>query len=198
MAQSTGAPLLSACLDTASARHAFLTHTAVTRDEVMELVTRRADAAEAPKMPRVRLTQYMRANELRQQAARKSQAMAALRALLVGDASEDEDEAAPRQPGSKPAIALITASGAIVSGKGSGREVAQNQQIASTPFCRALARARDDPAIKAVVVRLDSPGGSAIASDTISREMQRTRQAKPVVVSMVRAADPCGSQPLCY
>ena len=161
------------------------------RDEVMELVTR--PAAGAPKLPRVRLTRYLRAKELADAAAvRPPQGRALLRELLVGGAGEDggDDDAQRRPPGGRPAIALITASGNIVSGKGSGREVAQNQQIASTPFCRALARAREDASIGAVVVRVDSPGGSAIASDTILREMQRTRQAKPVIVSMVRAAAP--------
>jgi len=159
----------------------------------MELVTQPPGAAaDAPRLPRVRLTRYLRARELRAAAARGSEAAAALRALLLGEAAEEGgwDAPARRPPGGRPAIALLTASGNIVSGKGSGREVAQNQQIASTPFCRALAAARDDPAIAAVVVRLDSQGGSAIASDTIAREMQRTRQAKPVVVSMARPAPP--------
>lgn len=163
------------------------------RDEVMELVTQPPGAAaDAPRLPRVRLTRYLRARELRAAAARGSEAAAALRALLLGEAAEEGgwDAPARRPPGGRPAIALLTASGNIVSGKGSGREVAQNQQIASTPFCRALAAARDDPAIAAVVVRLDSQGGSAIASDTIAREMQRTRQAKPVVVSMARPGRP--------
>ncbi|KAK9826094.1 hypothetical protein WJX81_001749 [Elliptochloris bilobata] len=93
------------------------------RDEVMELVTMQP-AANTPRLPRVRLTRYLRAKELAEAAAVRPAGRSVLRELVVGGAGEDsgEDDASRRPPGGKPAIALITASGNIVSGKGMGRE----------------------------------------------------------------------------
>ncbi|MBI3304296.1 MAG: signal peptide peptidase SppA [Deltaproteobacteria bacterium] len=51
-------------------------------------------------------------------------------------------------------------------------------------FARDLQQLREDPEVKAVVVRIASPGGSGVASDLMWRELVRTRQQKPVIVSM--------------
>jgi len=75
-------------------------------------------------------------------------------------------------------IALIYASGDIVSGKGS------DGQIGSDKMAEAIRKARQDSSIKAIVLRVNSPGGSAIASDVIWREVVLAKKAKPVVVSM--------------
>jgi protease-4 len=56
--------------------------------------------------------------------------------------------------------------------------------VGSDTFNGWLRRVRVDPAIDAVVIRVDSPGGSAIASEVIWRELMLTRDVKPVVVSM--------------
>lgn len=80
-------------------------------------------------------------------------------------------------------VALVAASGAIVSGR--SRDVpGQGPVMGSDTVVEALRQARMRHAIKAIVLRVDSPGGSGQASDDIWREVQRCRRVKPVVVSM--------------
>jgi protease-4 len=80
-------------------------------------------------------------------------------------------------------IALIVVEGAIVPGKSRGGGEDGRQAGAET-LIEALRAARKHHAVKAVVLRVDSPGGSAQASDDIWREVERLRQVKPVIVSM--------------
>src|SRR6266567_4434396 len=88
--------------------------------------------------------------------------------------------AAPRQP----TVALIQATGAIRRGR-NGRSPLTGTAMGSDSMTAALRAATADPHIRAVVLRVNSPGGSWVASDTIWREVVRTRNAgKPVVVSM--------------
>ncbi len=75
-------------------------------------------------------------------------------------------------------VAIVYADGAIVDGEGSGKEVFGNSLAAK------LAKVRENEKIKAVVLRVNSPGGSALASDVIWREMELLKAEKPVVVSM--------------
>jgi protease-4 len=78
-------------------------------------------------------------------------------------------------------IAVIYAVGLITSGKSSydGQQV-----VGSDTIVEYLRKARADSSIRAIVLRIDSPGGSAIASDVIWREIMLTRDVKPVVASM--------------
>jgi protease-4 len=76
-------------------------------------------------------------------------------------------------------IALIYAQGTILSG-----ESLNDQMIGSQTLGRWIRHAREDKAVEAVVLRVDSPGGSAVASDSIWREIALTKKLKPVVVSM--------------
>ncbi|MCC8035696.1 MAG: signal peptide peptidase SppA [Rikenellaceae bacterium] len=78
---------------------------------------------------------------------------------------------------SKNKIALIYAEGGIVDSGGDGDVVGRD-------VAAKLARARQDEKTKAVVLRVNSPGGSALASELIWREMELTRAVKPVIVSM--------------
>src|SRR5712691_3761382 len=88
--------------------------------------------------------------------------------------------AAPRQP----TVALIQATGAIRRGR-NGRSPLTGTAMGSDSVTAALRAAAADPHIRAVVLRVNSPGGSWVASDTIWREVVRTRNAgKPVVASM--------------
>jgi len=80
-------------------------------------------------------------------------------------------------------IALLYAVGTITSGKSSFDGPA-GSTLGSDTFVTWLRKVRVDPRIRAVVVRIDSPGGSAIASEVIWRELMLTRGVKPVVVSM--------------
>lgn len=75
-------------------------------------------------------------------------------------------------------IAVVYAEGSIVGGKGN------IQEIGSDRFAREFRRLREDETVKAVVLRVNSPGGSATASEVILREILLTRKQKPVIVSM--------------
>ncbi|MCC6370059.1 MAG: signal peptide peptidase SppA [Bacteroidia bacterium] len=75
-------------------------------------------------------------------------------------------------------IAVIYANGSINSGEG------DDEQIGSDRIAKAIKEARMDDKIKAIVLRVNSPGGSALASDVIWREMVLAKKAKPTVVSM--------------
>lgn len=80
--------------------------------------------------------------------------------------------------GRKNQIAVVYAEGDIVDGEG------QVGEVGSRKFARELRQLRQDENIKAVVLRVNSPGGSASASEEIQRELRLTMQTKPVVVSM--------------
>ena len=82
-----------------------------------------------------------------------------------------------------PKIALVHATGAIVTGK-SGYDPAIGRYMGSDTVAEALRAARKDDSVKAIVFRVDSGGGSAIASEIIRREVVLAREKKPVVVSM--------------
>lgn len=75
-------------------------------------------------------------------------------------------------------IAIIYAQGDIVSQEG------DEEQVSSDLYKNVIRRARLDKDIKAIVLRVNSPGGSALASDVIWREISLARKEKPVVVSM--------------
>jgi protease IV len=89
----------------------------------------------------------------------------------------------PTGPGRAGRIALLYAVGVIASGE-SSFDSPSGLVVGSETFARWLRRVRVDPTIDAVVIRIDSPGGSAIASEVIWREVMLTRDVKPVVVSM--------------
>ena len=75
-------------------------------------------------------------------------------------------------------VAIVYAEGDIVEGEGDQTE------IGGTKFAREIRRLREDSSVKAIVLRVNSPGGSATASETIQRELVLARKAKPVIVSM--------------
>jgi protease-4 len=79
---------------------------------------------------------------------------------------------------SKNKIAVVYASGDIVQGEG------KNDNIGSDKIAREIRRARLDKSIKAIVLRVNSPGGDALASDIILREVILAKSEKPIVVSM--------------
>ncbi|MCU0359806.1 MAG: signal peptide peptidase SppA [Bacteroidia bacterium] len=81
-----------------------------------------------------------------------------------------------------PKIAVVYAIGGIGSGEG------DDEEIGSERLAKAIREARMDSNVKAVVLRVNSPGGSALASDVIWREMTLCKQAKPTIVSMGNVA----------
>ncbi len=78
----------------------------------------------------------------------------------------------------KSKIAIVYAQGEIGRGEGDVNTVGEGSMR------RALQEARDDQAIKAIVLRVDSPGGDALTSELIWREIELTKKIKPVIVSM--------------
>ncbi len=78
-------------------------------------------------------------------------------------------------------IAVILAEGDIVDGNVEGA-------ISSEKFAKEIRKARKDENIKAIVLRVNSPGGSILASDVIWREMSEAKKVKPVIVSMGEVA----------
>jgi protease-4 len=81
----------------------------------------------------------------------------------------------------KAKVAVIYASGIIVTGK-SGDDFLEGEVIGSTTMIDAIREAEEDKTVKAIVLRVDSPGGSALASDLIWNELRHCK--KPVVASM--------------
>ena len=96
------------------------------------------------------------------------------------------DDSSVVQP-TKGHIALIYGIGAIVSGS-SGEDLVFGRVMGADTIAQAFKTVRLDDNIDAVVFRVDSPGGSDVASDTIFREAWLTNQKKPVVVSMGNVA----------
>jgi len=82
-----------------------------------------------------------------------------------------------------PRVAVIHAQGSIVMGE-SGFDPVSGQIMGSETVIRDLRRARQNNRIRAVILRIDSPGGDALAGEMISREVEITSKEKPVVISM--------------
>ncbi|MEL4895336.1 signal peptide peptidase SppA [Crocosphaera sp. Alani8] len=79
-------------------------------------------------------------------------------------------------------IAVVYLEGTIVDGIGN------REQIGGARFARILRKIREDEQVKAVVIRINSPGGSATGSDVILREVQLIQEKKPVIISMGNVA----------
>ena len=88
-----------------------------------------------------------------------------------GSSSDDKET-------SKNQVAIVYASGDIVGGEG------DDNTIGSERISKALRQVRLDKKVKAVVFRINSPGGNSLASDVIWREVMLTKKVKPVIVSM--------------
>ncbi len=94
------------------------------------------------------------------------------------DLRADEDSAGPR-------VAVINAQGSIVSGDDKPSLFGDSGNLTDGAFSKWMEAARKDKDVKAVVVRVNSPGGSALAASLMWREVARTKAVgKPVVISM--------------
>jgi protease-4 len=83
------------------------------------------------------------------------------------------------------AIALIYGSGLVVRSGGAANPLSGSNVMAASEITRAFRAAVRDPSVRAILFRIDSPGGSAVASESIWREVVFARErGKPVVVSM--------------
>jgi len=85
--------------------------------------------------------------------------------------------------GPRPALAVVRVQGLIVTGKSRSTPFGPSLAGADT-VAGLLRRAADDGAVRAIVVRVESPGGDALGSDLIWRAIQQARRKKPVVISM--------------
>jgi protease-4 len=112
-----------------------------------------------------------------------------IRKLLKVDVNEDYNSisildyaknvaSTATESSSKNKIAIIYAQGDIGSGEGDVNTVGEGSMR------RSLQNARKDKKVKAIVLRIDSPGGSALTSELIWREIELTKRVKPVIVSM--------------
>jgi protease-4 len=99
-----------------------------------------------------------------------------LKLISVGDYASSMKEDLHEK--SKNKIAVIYAEGTIVDGEGSSGE------IGGEKYAKLVKKLRLDKDVKAIVLRVNSPGGSAFASEQILRELQLAKKEKPVVVSM--------------
>ncbi len=109
---------------------------------------------------------------------RKASNQSSIKDLKFVDLRKYSKQAKPAISTDKNKIAVIYAVGEIVSGEGN------DNIIGSERISKAIRDARLDENVKAVVLRVNSPGGSALASDVIWREMILCKKAKPIVVSM--------------
>lgn len=125
------------------------------KDEFMDILKAKLGVKEKAKINFVSLANYIKAKG--------------------SEKEEDEEEDASS---SKNKLAVIYAVGGIESGAG------DDETIGSETIAKAIKDARTDSTIKAIVLRVNSPGGSALASDVIWREVVLAKKAKPVVVSM--------------
>ena len=75
-------------------------------------------------------------------------------------------------------IGVLVAEGEIVGSKGG------DENIGSDDFVKELRKLRDNKSVKAIVLRIDSPGGSSLASDVMWREIELAKKVKPIVASM--------------
>ena len=86
---------------------------------------------------------------------------------------------------SGPTIALVYGTGLVTRGGGTSTPLLDNAELSAREVGRAFRQAFGDPEVRAILFRIDSPGGSAVASETIWREVVRAREhGKPVIVSM--------------
>lgn len=99
--------------------------------------------------------------------------------LLTVSLEKYENVSDPKKnPAGKEKIAVIYAIGSIAGGEG------DDQSIGSERISKAIRKAREDDKVKAIVFRINSGGGSALASDVIWREIDLARKTKPVVASL--------------
>ncbi len=79
-------------------------------------------------------------------------------------------------------IALVVGDGMIT--QGSGNETADDESFTATGFIKLLKQVGNDPSIQGVILRIDSPGGDAVASDEMLHEAKNLSKKKPLVISM--------------
>ncbi len=101
----------------------------------------------------------------------------------IVDYSQSQEFSASENTDKENAIAIVYASGPIVQ-RSQKSPFSFDLEIQPDEFIKNLKKARDDKKVKAIIIRIDSPGGSVIASDEIWNEIINTKKIKPVYASM--------------
>lgn len=86
--------------------------------------------------------------------------------------------------GVAPRIAIIPVIGSIVGGEGGSDPLGVQTSVGARPVIEAIERAAADPGVRAIVLRIDSPGGDGLASDLMYRAVLEAKKRKPVIASM--------------
>lgn len=97
---------------------------------------------------------------------------------------DDRRARAPARFAPQPAIALVYVEGEMIDGRSRHVPLLEADVAGSYTIAESLQAARESPLVKAVVLRVETPGGSSTAADVIWRQVQLTARVKPVVVSM--------------
>lgn len=104
------------------------------------------------------------------------------------DTTYFSEQRAPKRWRGRDKIAVIHVDGAIVSGTSLDDPLFGTRLSGAYTIIRHLLRAQYDDSVKAIVLRVDSPGGGVLASDTIWRYVDKLRRFKPVIISMATVA----------
>lgn len=145
-----------AIISASAAHRAGLLDGLLFRDEVVEIIKSRIGVAPDDDLQEIRMNAYYR--------------------VPPSDAGLDVNRDGD--------IAIVYAVGQIVSGESEMADPFGSNFVGAETFVEAMTEARESDGVGGVVVRIDSPGGSASASDVMWRAIQRTAEVKPVVVSM--------------
>jgi protease-4 len=96
----------------------------------------------------------------------------------------DDEKRAPDTFGPRGRIGLLYLDGDIVDGRSQHVPILDMRLVGSYSMVDAIVQLRDDPSVRAVVLRIESPGGSSLASDVMWRELTLLAKKKPLIVSM--------------
>jgi protease-4 len=102
----------------------------------------------------------------------------------VGYQKYSEETRAPKYFGTRPRIGLLYVDGDIVDGRSQTVPLLGMKLVGSYTIAESIRELKDDDGIKAVVLRIESPGGSSMASDVMWRELKKLAEKKPLIVSM--------------
>jgi protease-4 len=95
-----------------------------------------------------------------------------------------EETPAPRRFGPASKIAVVIVEGDMVDGRSSHIPLVDMTLVGSYSVADTIKQVKDDPTIKSVVLRIESPGGSSLAADVMWRSIEELAKAKPLIVSM--------------
>ncbi len=95
---------------------------------------------------------------------------------------------APEPWGLRPVIAVVVVEGSIVDGKSSSVPLLGTKNVGGATIVKAVEQAAANPRVAGILLRINSPGGSSVASDHMHRALQKAAKGKPVVASMGNVA----------